>query len=107
MTAQQTRSFADTGIARLIALVLAALIAYLLWANWADEIRQVMQGEDAAVPMVSKSEPAKPANPALEKCLEQRIGDVDRMKQEGILSDAQYEAFKGRAMELCTAQNPG
>lgn len=107
MTAQKTRSFADSGFARLIALVLAALIAYLLWSNWADEFRKLMQGGDTAAPVISESEPAKPVNPALEKCLEQRIGDVDRMKQEGILTDAQYEAFKGRATELCAAQNPG
>ena len=107
MTAQQTRSFADTAFARLIALVLAALLAYLLWSNWADDFRQLMQAGEAEVPVVSEAEPAKPANPALEKCLAQRIGDVDRMKQEGILTDAQYEAFKGRATELCVAQNPG
>ncbi len=107
MTAQQTRSFADTGLARLIALVLAALIAYLLWSNWTDDFRQLMEGREAAMPVISESQPAKPVNPALEKCLEQRIGDVDRMKQEGILTDAQYDAFKGRAMDLCAAQNPG
>jgi hypothetical protein len=39
--------------------------------------------------------------------LVQRVGDVDRMKNEGILSEVQYEAFRSRAEGLCRAQNPG
>lgn len=107
MTAHQSRSFSDTGLARIIALLLAVLIAYVLWANWAEDFRKLYVGTEPGTPVVSSSQPAKPVNPALQKCLEQRVGDVDRMKQEGILTDAQYTAFKGRAMGLCAAQNPG
>jgi len=47
------------------------------------------------------------SNPALAACLQQRIGDVDRMKEDGILSDAQYASFRARAEELCVQQNQG
>lgn len=107
-TGHQTQSFADTGLARLFALVLAVLIAIILWFNWSSDFRVLLENDDTA-PQVSSStlEPAKPVNAALEACLTQRVGDVDKMKEEGILSDAQYGAFKARAEGLCRAQNPG
>ena len=107
-TAPQTRVFADTIWARLLALLIAIAIGWLLWSNWASDFKALFSGgEKAAVPVVSTSEPAKPANPALDDCLAQRVGDVDRMKEEGVLSDAQYGSFRSRAEELCRAQNPG
>jgi hypothetical protein len=41
----------------------------------------------------------------LQDCLDQRVGDVDKMKAEGIVNDAQYASFRQRAEELCRAQN--
>ena len=107
-TAQQTSGFADTIWARLLALLIAIAIAWLLWANWSSDFRALVSGgEQAATPVVSTSEPAKPANPALQECLAKRVGDVDQMKEDGVLSDAQYGSFRARAEELCRAQNPG
>lgn len=103
----QPRTFADSVIARLLALVLAILLGWLLWSNWADDFKRLASGEKEAPAVVSAAEPAKPANPALQECLAQRVGDVDRMKEEGILSDAQYGNFRSRAEGLCRAQNPG
>ena len=105
-----SKSFVDSPILRLIALLFAALFAWLLWSNYADNFKALMagKGDTAETTLrVSASEPAKPANEALEACLAQRVGDVDKMKKEGILSDAQYSSFRGRAEELCRAQNPG
>ena len=103
----QPRTFADSVIARLLALVLAILLGWLLWSNWADDFKRVASGEKEPPAVVSADEPTKPANPALQECLAQRVGDVDRMKEEGILSDDQYGSFRARAEELCRAQNPG
>ena len=103
----ETKSFGDTGLARLLALLIAILLGYLLWSNWSSDFKALFAGSDKSAAVVSTSEPAKPANPALQECLTQRVGDVDRMKEEGILSEAQYDAFRGRAQELCRAQNPG
>ena len=106
-TADQTAGFLDTGLARLLALVLAVALGFLIWKNWATDIKALFSADQQTTPIVSSSEPAKPANAELEKCLQQRVGDVDGMKEDGILSDAQYAAFKSRAEGLCRAQNPG
>ncbi len=106
-TADQTSSFADTIVARLLALAIAIVLALLLWLNWSSDFKVLMAANDSAAPALTASQPAKPANPALQACLVQRVGDVERMKQEGILSDAQYGAFRDRAEGLCRAQNPG
>ena len=91
-----------------LALLLAIAIAWLLWTNWAADFKALFAGgEQETTPVVSVSEPAKPANPALEECLAKRVGDVDRMKKDGILSDAQYGNFRSRAEELCRGQNSG
>ncbi len=106
-TAIQTGGFADSIWARLLALLLAVGIGWLLWSNWAQDFQTLFAGETENTPVISTSEPAKPANPALEECLAQRVGDVDRMREEGILSDTQYGSFRARAEELCRQQNPG
>ncbi len=107
-TAEQTSSFADSILARLLALIIAILIGWLLWSNWSQDFKQLASGEsDAPAAVVSTSEPAKPANAALEACLKQRVGDVDRLKEEGILTEEKYAAFRSRAESLCRAQNPG
>lgn len=105
-TAENSQGFADSSIARIIALVLAVAIAGLFYFNWSAEIGGLFSARTDNA-MVSASQPAKEANPALDACLTQRVGDVDRMKDEGILSDAQYAKFKMRATDLCRVQNPG
>jgi hypothetical protein len=44
-------------------------------------------------------------NAALQNCLDQRVGDVEKMKADGIINDAQYASFRQRAGELCRAQH--
>ncbi len=106
-TATQTSGFADSIWARLLALIIAIALGWLLWSNWAEDFQVLFAQNDETAPVVSVSEPAKPVNPALEECLAARVGDVDRMKEEGILSDAQYSSFRARAEELCRQQNSG
>ncbi|MFK5980444.1 MAG: hypothetical protein QM488_16325 [Rhizobiaceae bacterium] len=105
-TAENSQGFADSSIARIIALILAIAIAGLLFFNWSAEFGGLFSASKEPS-QVSASQPAKEANPALDACLSQRVGDVDRMKSEGILSDAQYAKFKMRAQDLCVVQNPG
>jgi len=104
MTATTSSSFLDTAFARLIALVLAGLIAYLLYANWGEEIIATMR--DQPVEIVDVTAPAAEATPALDACLARRVGDVETMKSDGIINDAQYASFKSSAIKLCQAQNP-
>ena len=105
MTAAATRtSFLDTALARLISLVLAGLIAWLIHAQWGPQIAALF--EEAKAPLPAAMAPVSEANPALDACLAQRVGDVDRMKSEGVIDDARYASFRARAEELCRAQNP-
>lgn len=101
------KEFVDSAFARILGLLLALLMAFLLWSNWSSDFKNLFAGGKEEPAMVSKSEPAKPANPALQNCLVQRVGNVEEMKADGILSDAQFTAFKSRAESLCRAQNPG
>ena len=101
------RSFADTVFARLLALAVAIGIGALLYVNWADDFRNLFAGNTPPLPITSGSTPVGSENPALAACLERRVGDVDGMLEEGIISDAQHESFRMRATELCLAQNPG
>ncbi len=104
MTATTSGSFLDTKFARLIALALAGLAAYVLYANWAPEILETVRGKPI-VTVVDVSAPAKEATPALDACLTRRVGDVETMKSDGIINEAQYASFKASAIKLCQAQN--
>lgn len=102
-------SFADSVFARLIAAALAVGVGVLFYANWSDDLGNFFKQSDAPSLQAGQVDPrevAKPENTALAACLEQRVGDVDKMKEEGIINDAQYTAFKARASDLCYAQNP-
>ncbi len=103
-----TQPFLDTGAARLLALGIAILLAIILAFGWGKEIGQVLSGADQpALPEVVGSDlDLEQANPELAACLQQRLGDVDRMRDEGILSESQYAGFKQRAEDLCYQLNP-
>ena len=100
------RSFADSVFARLIALAIAVLIGLIFIVYWADDLRTVLEGEAPQIPVLSQQTSVKPANPGLQNCLAERVGDVDKMKAEGVVNDAQYTSFRQRAEELCRAQHP-
>ncbi|MEM8555732.1 MAG: hypothetical protein AAGF71_13015 [Pseudomonadota bacterium] len=100
-------AFADSIWARLIALTVGVLLAASLWLNWGDEVMLALtQGEIEALPTGAPVD-VKPENPELAACLERRVGDVEQMKADGVIGDAQYTAFKQRAQDMCKAQNPG
>ncbi|MGI9350454.1 MAG: hypothetical protein ACR2O3_02725 [Rhizobiaceae bacterium] len=109
MATQTGTNFSDTPAARLLALCIALLITIVLVYNYKDDFARLFTGsEEAGLPVTNiDTAPDEAANPALAACLQQRVGDVDRMKDEGILSEAQYASFRARAEELCVQQNPG
>ena len=104
--ADRSQSFFDGFVARILAMILAVLIGLFLVTTWSSEFKNLFTGE-ASAPMVSADQPAKELNSRLSACLERRVGDVEQMKADGILSDAQYSAFTARAEDLCRVQNPG
>jgi len=105
--ASAKRSFADTILARLIALLIAVAIGGLFYLYWADDVQRLFAGSGPEIPIVKQQTEVKPANAALQSCLENRVGDVENMKAEGVINDAQYTSFRQRAIDLCNAQNPG
>ena len=102
----QERGFLDTPLARLIGLAVFLTMGWLIWSTWADDIGNLFSADRPGLPIVDA--PALPAtdNPALAACLERRIGDVDQMLADGLITEPQSIAFKTRAEDLCRAQNP-
>lgn len=107
MAAATSKSFADTIFARLIALLLAIGFGAILYLNWGSDFEELFAGSSPAIPISAGIPQVENENAALEACLQQRVGDVDKMKADGIISDSQYAQFRQRAEDLCRAQNPG
>ena len=108
MTTQAERGFLDSIAARLLALCIALGLAIVLVQNYKEDFQRVLSGEQqtSGLPTTStETSPEEAADPALAECLQQRIGDVDRMKEEGILNDQQFASFRARAEELCIQQH--
>lgn len=92
MAAGKERGFVDGPGARLVALgVILAASAALAYLH-----------RDTLFPPDATQQTA--GNPQLAACLAQRIGAVDKMKAEGVVSDAQYGAFRARAEAFCLQQ---
>jgi len=106
MATTQEKTFHDTMAARIVALLLAAVLAVLLYMNYKDDFSRLVSGEEpAGLPEATTAAIAE-TNPALAQCLQKRIGDVNQMKQDGVLTEAQFADFKARAEQLCIQQNP-
>jgi Flp pilus assembly protein CpaB len=91
--------------ARLIALLVAALIALLFFSLWGKTVEQLIAGQPAQEVIIAGQD-LKKDNPALTECLATRVGHVDTLKSEGTINDKQYASFKERAEALCNSQNP-
>ncbi len=100
------RKFVDTGAARILALLLALLFAFLLYYHYKDDFVRLASNEVAVGLPEATTASIADTNPELAQCLQKRIGDVNQMKQDGVLSEAQFSDFKARAEELCYQQNP-
>ena len=93
MTGTAQSGFINTFGARVVAGVLALLIAVLWFYNYKEDFSRLMASDaDNGLPSISESS-AVAVNPALASCLEKRVGDVDQMKKDGILSEAKYNDF--------------
>lgn len=104
-TTTQT-GFVNTNAARIVAAVLALLIAIIWFYNYSADFSRVMAGGSTGELPQAETLAVSNANPALAACLEKRVGDVDQMKEDGLLNDQKYASFKVRAEQLCAQQNP-
>ncbi|MXN67260.1 hypothetical protein GR183_20320 [Stappia sp. GBMRC 2046] len=94
--------------ARVGALALAVLVLMLMaWIGRNDlpglSFANVNLG--LAGGLQNEAVPAN-ANPELATCLEQRLTVVEKMRSDGVVSDAQYETFRNRAIAFCEAEHP-
>ncbi len=66
----------------------------------------LISGSPPPVETVSDQEGEDDSNPGLTACLAKRLVDVQKMKEDGIIDDSQFDVFSKRATDLCRAQNP-
>ena len=94
------RSWLDKGIARLVALALAAVLGILLVTTLGDEVLAVAGlGDDTAV--AGDDDFDLVTDPAVQTCIEQRAGDVDTLYADGVITEAQHADFRSRAVAMC------
>jgi hypothetical protein len=85
-------SFADTAAARgIAALVLVLVILSLIWLHRHD---------------LFLSEQPAASNPALAACIAERVGHVETMQDEGVITPQQAESFRARAIQFCEQTVP-
>ena len=87
--------FLDSAAARVLALVVAmAAAAVIAFYHRADLLPKRVPAADAGL------------NPQFVACRDERVGQVDRMRSDGVIGDAQAEIFRERAIAFCAAQFP-
>lgn len=102
--APKSSSFLDTIVLRILSFILSGVIVLSLLYYWGQDMKATFFcGDDPQIPISTKKEPT--GNAALDACLEKRLGDVKRMKAEGVINDSQFTQFMGRAQQLCEMQN--
>jgi len=47
---------------------------------------------------------AAASNPELAACLTERVGTVENMRRDGVISDAQFNQFRARAVAFCEGE---
>lgn len=105
--ADSGNSFIDSGSARLLSLVFAVGLAAVMLVAWGEDMLALMVDQPPAIPARAVVEQSsEPSNPAREACLQKRLADVDKMRDDGMINDAQHAQFAGRAVALCESQHP-
>ena len=90
--------FLDSGRARLLAVVVILLSGTALG---------FIHREDLAPPVPKTTFKEKPKlNPAFVNCRDTRLGQVDQMLKDKVITKAQYVSFKTRALDTCAARFP-
>lgn len=93
------RSWLDKGLARLVALAVAAVLGILLVTTLGDEVLAVAGLSNETVGDSDEFELVE--DPAVRECIEQRGGDVDTLYADGAITEAQHADFRSRAVAMC------
>lgn len=104
----EPRGFGDTIWARLIALAIAVGLSWAFWNAWGEDVLALFEDGPEALPIAAQPQIQEQTilNPELEACLEKRVGDVEQMVAEGVITEAQSVSFSQRATELCWGLHP-
>ena len=93
MSQADKKDFADGAAAKGIAgLIVLASVAGILAVAW----------DDLFPPPVAELEAS--GNPELAACLQERVGAVNKMREDGIIDSTQYDQFRARAESFCEGQ---
>ncbi len=83
--------------ARIIAgLIVIACAGFLLFVNW----------HTFFPPPVKNADDDANLNPEFVACRNERLATVEKMKQDGVITDAQFKQFSTRSVETCAGQFP-
>ncbi|SON55291.1 hypothetical protein HDIA_1750 [Hartmannibacter diazotrophicus] len=96
----QGRKFVNGLPMRVIALVLAiafGLLAWMIWRN-AETVPLMMPQSAADLPLAAPS-------PAVADCVDKRLGEINRLVEQGLLSEDAARLTESRARQLCTGRN--
>lgn len=97
----------DRWPARLTAILIAAAgLALMGWLGRGELSRGSFAFGGGGTPVAGSAVDSAPANPQLAACLAERVGAVDKMRQEGIVTPAQYDTFRARAVAFCETEFP-
>lgn len=111
MVATADNRFINSFGARVVALAIGICLVVFMAMTWGDEMQKFANsfGNEQSTPLVQPvgEERVITQNPALETCLEERVGHVDQMLEDGVINEHQHGQFTSRATSLCKVQNPG
>ncbi|MBA5775826.1 hypothetical protein H2509_01655 [Stappia sp. F7233] len=97
----------DRWPARIAAVLIAvAGLALMGWLGRDELSRGTLAFSGGGTPVAGSAVDSAPANPRLDACLSERVGAVDKMREEGIVTPAQYDTFRARAVAFCEAEFP-
>ncbi|MGF1561899.1 MAG: hypothetical protein ACFB3T_06945 [Geminicoccaceae bacterium] len=85
---------ADGPLAKAIAaLVLLSALGVIVSYHWRDLAADV-----------ARTDALSPAQQALQDCIAQRVGEVDQMVRDGVITEQQAGPFRARAQATCEGQ---
>lgn len=104
-TGRFTRRSGLDGVAARLAALLVALAAGAAIV-WVGKIGFAGMPLTPFAEAPGAADTAPSASPELAACLAERLGAVEHMRRDGVVSDGQYETFRARAISYCQTQFP-
>ena len=108
-TANDERFIHGTPARFIIGLIGVVCLGFIV-THWNEEVLALgsSSSSDSAVQASQATNGGRvsEANPALTACLDERLGHVAQMQEDGVISEKQAAAFSQRATSLCNVQNP-